>query len=84
MYIRYGLTYKDAVECAIIKQHWLAQIEAVRLVSPWFQRLVSGARTEREKIVSRYAHHRGHKSQKSRTYEPSLLLPTHRWYLMDS
>lgn len=73
----YVLTYKDAVESAIIKQHWLLQFKSVRLVIPRFQQLVSCAWTESEKLSPRYGVHRGHKSENARTDEPTSLLPAH-------
>ena len=36
MIVHQVVTYKDAVERAIIKQHWVVQLESVRVVSPCF------------------------------------------------
>lgn len=74
---RCGLTYKDAVESAIIKIHGTVQFNSLRLVLPRLQYLVSRAWTKRKKLIPGYAPHRGHKSKKTRTDEPSSLLPAH-------
>lgn len=71
-----ALTYIDAAEGAVVIQHWLIQLQSVRLVIPGFQQLVSRARPESEKLPQSYALRRHHKPEDTRADEP-LSLPTH-------
>lgn len=61
------LTYKDAVEGAVIKQRRLVQLQSVRLVTARLQDLIADTRTEREQLSHRSAvRWRHHKAEKAR------------------